>query len=58
LQNRVVRPLEPDEARKRDFAELEKLNKGGPIAIADRLILNEGNKEKFEYMLKNFLAEL
>lgn len=43
LSKRPVRPLTHDEARSRDFAEIEHLNKGGPIAIADTLIINETN---------------
>lgn len=40
LSSRSIRPLDRKEARDRDFAELENLNKGGPIAIADYLIKN------------------
>lgn len=38
---RLIRPVPKDKARERDIAELEKLNKGGPIAIADHMIENE-----------------
>jgi dephospho-CoA kinase len=41
LSKRKIRPLTPEEARVRDVAELEKLNKGGPIAIADYMIEND-----------------
>ncbi|MFA5026218.1 MAG: AAA family ATPase [Candidatus Shapirobacteria bacterium] len=34
------RPLTVEEAQKRDLAELEKLNKGGTIAMADYTIVN------------------
>jgi len=34
------RPLTKEEAKSRDYAELEKLNKGGPIAMADFTIVN------------------
>ncbi|HEX8932154.1 MAG TPA: AAA family ATPase [Patescibacteria group bacterium] len=44
LAKRSVRPLQPEEARERDLNEIGKLNKGGPIAIADYLI--ENNEEK------------
>jgi len=43
LTGRAIRPLSSDEARTRDEAELDKLNKGGPIAIADFLIENNGD---------------
>lgn len=40
LSSRKVRPIPYGECYKRDVAELEELNKGGPIAIADYLIEN------------------
>lgn len=43
LSIRPVRPLSFEESRARDIAELEKLNKGGPIAIADYLIENNSD---------------
>ncbi len=51
LENRVhdaqkdpgfrMRPLRADEARKRDHAEIENIEKGGPIAMADFTVVNE-----------------
>lgn len=41
LAGRKIRPLTLDEASARDKAEIENLNKGGPIAMADITILNE-----------------
>jgi len=46
LAHRSVRRLSPEEAELRDFAEIEKLEKGGPIAVADYVILNDGSKEE------------
>lgn len=43
LSKRPVRPLQPQEALERDWAEIEKLEKGGPIAIADHYIINTGD---------------
>lgn len=43
LSQRTVRPFSLQEARKRDIAEIENLNKGGTIAIADYLITNGGD---------------
>lgn len=45
LSVRPHRPLNSKEARSRDVAELVGLNKGGPIALADFLIVNEGSIE-------------
>lgn len=40
LSQRAVRPIPINKTRERDIEELEKLNKGGPIAIADHVIIN------------------
>ncbi len=40
LSQRPIRPVSLDKTYSRDVNELEKLNKGGPIAIADHLIEN------------------
>lgn len=41
------RPLTKEESRSRDYAEIENLNKGGPIVMADFTIVN--NKD-FNYL--------
>jgi dephospho-CoA kinase len=43
LAGRPVRPLTAEEAASRDKSEIENLNKGGPIAMADYVIPNEHN---------------
>ena len=43
LATRLVRPLNAKEVATRDRAEIEKLNKGGPIAMADITLVNEGS---------------
>lgn len=40
LRSRPVRPLTVEQAAKRDYAEIENVNKGGPIAMADFIISN------------------
>lgn len=45
LKGRKVRPLTVEQARARDFAEIENVNKGGPIAMADYLIKNDSTLE-------------
>ncbi len=45
LARRKERPLTREEAAGRDRAEIEKINKGGPIAMADFTILNETSLE-------------
>ncbi|MBC7459676.1 AAA family ATPase [Candidatus Saccharibacteria bacterium] len=54
LSQRPIRPLTSTEAHDRDTAEIENLEKGGPIAIADHYIINDGSKE----LLQNKLAEM
>lgn len=50
LASRPVRPLTLEEAVSRDNAEIENINKGGPIAMADITIINE-------HSIKNLEAE-
>jgi len=40
-----IRPLTQAEADSRDWAEIENLEKGGPIAITDHFVINDGNLE-------------
>lgn len=56
LANRPVRPLTKKEARSRDFAEIENLNKGGPIAVTDFLIKNNKQTNKLFKKLDDTLA--
>ncbi|MBQ9544543.1 MAG: AAA family ATPase [Clostridia bacterium] len=45
LTKREVRPLTPEQAKSRDRAEIENLEKGGPIAVADWFVDNNGSIE-------------
>lgn len=45
LKKRKIRPLTAEEAVSRDKSEIENLNKGGPIAMADFTISNESTPE-------------
>jgi dephospho-CoA kinase len=58
LGERPVRPLTPQEAASRDRAEIENLDKGGPIAMADYTILNEASFEEMEREVKRIIAGL
>lgn len=42
LGNRLERRLTAEEAVSRDRSEIENVNKGGPIAMADFILINEG----------------
>jgi len=46
LSKREVRPLTHEGAKARDYAEIENIEKAGPIAIADWTIINVGTKEE------------
>ncbi len=46
------RPLSVEEAKSRDFSEIEKLNKGGTIAMADFTILNTKDINFLEDQIK------
>jgi dephospho-CoA kinase len=58
LSSRAERPLTVDEAAGRDRAELEKTNKGGPIAMADFTIRNESSVADLEREVKEVLSRL
>jgi len=60
LATRDHRPLTAEEAVSRDKAEIENLNKGGPIALADFTIENESSlnelKEKTREVIKRIVC--
>ncbi len=58
LSGRSVRPLSEEEANERDHAELENLNKGGPIAMSDCTIINEGTLEGLQRSVSSFIRRL
>lgn len=58
LKRRRVRPLSLEDSINRDLADINNLNKGGPIAMADRFILNEGSIEDFREKVKSFCDEI
>jgi dephospho-CoA kinase len=55
LGDRAFRPLSRIEAESRDIAEIENLDKGGPIAFADYLVVNDGSMEQMKKELKKYL---
>ncbi|MCA9884661.1 MAG: AAA family ATPase [Anaerolineae bacterium] len=58
LAERRERPLTRAEAQERDFREIEKIEKGGPIALADYTLLNDSTPEDLLQKLDDLLAEL
>jgi dephospho-CoA kinase len=58
LAHRAERPLTLEEAVSRDKSEIENINKGGPIAMADFTILNEASLEELEKETGRVLSAL
>ncbi|MCX7912787.1 MAG: AAA family ATPase [Dehalococcoidales bacterium] len=58
LGSRKVRPLTPAEAFSRDRAEIENLNKGGPIAMADFTVLNDASLTELREQLAKVMERL
>ncbi len=56
LSNRPIRPLTIEEASSRDWAEIETLEKGGPIAIADYFIHNDKDVENLHRQINDVLT--
>ena len=49
----LFRPLTPAEAQSRDYDQIENAAQGGPIAMADFYLLNEGTKVNLKRSLMN-----
>ncbi len=52
------RLLTPEEAKARDYAEIERIEKAGPTAMADYLINNEGEVETLRREIDRFVGWL
>lgn len=55
---RPERAFNTEEIQERDRSEIENLEKGGPIAMADYYILNDGTIENAEGQLEKILQEI
>lgn len=58
LTTRKFRPLTNEKAQSRDYAQIENLSQGGPIAIADFTVINEGSKKDLENNLDKIYRSL
>jgi len=58
LAGRSERGLTPEDAASRDGAEIENLDKGGPIAMADYTIINESSLEDLEKEVGRVISSL
>lgn len=55
LLKRPFRPLTNEESKSRDISEIEKLDKGGPIAYTDYLIMNDVTLDEMNAELKKYI---
>lgn len=58
MAKRPVRPLNSDEVDQRDWAEIENIEKGGPIAIADYFIHNDKDVTNLENQIDDILQQV
>ena len=58
LAGRSNRRLTLEEAASRDRAEVENVNKGGPIAVADFTIINESSLKELEKEVRGIISRL
>lgn len=58
LAHREIRPFTPEQVTSREYAEIENIEKGGPIANADYTVLNDGSKEQTYAQLERIITNL
>lgn len=58
LAERPERPLSAQEAEARDYQEIEHIEKGGPIAIADYTLVNDNDRDALIAQLDALLERL
>lgn len=58
LSQRPERPMTSTEVDERDYSEIEQLQKGGPIAMADHFIINDGTTEQFYEQIETELTRI
>ena len=58
LARRKVRPLTANEAESRDRAEIENMQKGGPIAMADYTVTNEGTMADLKRQVERIISKI
>jgi len=58
LSERPERPLTPEECKIRDTSQIENLHTGGPIAMADAVIINEKTLDDLEKKIEKLVRKL
>ena len=51
-----MRALTPEQAKERDYSEIENLEKGGPIAMADYTVVNESSLEDLRKTIRDLAS--
>ncbi len=52
------RPTNPRDSKSRDYAEIENIEKGGPIAMADFTVINTSTVENARKQVDDFLSQI
>lgn len=58
LVHRKFRPLTQTQAKSRDYAQIERLHQGGPIAMADYTVINQGTIEELYGQVNKIIKEI
>lgn len=58
MAKREIRPLTSEQVDQRDWAEIENIEKGGPIAIADYFIHNDKDLANLHIQVEDVLAHI
>lgn len=58
MAHRPIRPLTSEQVDQRDWAEIENIEKGGPIAIADYYAMNDGEPEDLYSQIDTILKDI
>ena len=58
MAKRAERPMTSEQVDERDWAEIENIEKGGPIAIADYFVQNEESIEKLYDQIDRILEQI
>ena len=58
LETRAFRPMDRASSQSRDYSEIENIEKGGPIGIADHYILNNGTISTFRRHVVKYINSL
>lgn len=58
LKERKFRPMNEETSKSRDYSEIENIEKGGPIGIADHYILNNSTVKTFKRHVNKYIDSL